>query len=224
MSIYVMSDIHGNLFTLSKMLKKIEFSNKDRLIIIGDIIDRGKYSLELLAFAHDKENVELLMGNHEYMMTNFYKSKPLKENDIWFINGGDTTFNQFEKSNSVSAKKKEELIQWVGTLPFKMTLEVNNRKFVLCHANPLANTDTEMVWDRIFPEKHNLNFDKETVYITGHTPVNAYISKHEAVAKWYYDKRVLDIDCGCAYIDDVNSQLCCIRLDDMKEFYVKLCG
>lgn len=222
MSVFVMSDIHGNLFALSNMLKKIEFSKDDQLIILGDIIDRGRYSLELLRFAHESKNVTMLMGNHEYMMKNYYNSKSISDRDVWFVNGGDKTYNQIEKSTLLSSKEKNELIEWVCDLPFRLVLDCNDKKFVLCHANPLAPTEHKMVWDRNFPEDISLKFKKNTIYIVGHTPVNAYYGTEKAKAKWYYDNQVLNIDCGCAFIGDPTSRLCCVRLDDMKEFYVEL--
>ncbi len=48
MSVYVMSDIHGYFDVLQTMLKKIDFSDEDELIIAGDYIDRGPQSLEML--------------------------------------------------------------------------------------------------------------------------------------------------------------------------------
>ena len=76
MSIYAMSDIHGRYEKFNKMLEKIHFSDNDTLYILGDIIDRGEDGIKILADVMEKENVILLMGNHEYMMLNtFYSIK-----------------------------------------------------------------------------------------------------------------------------------------------------
>lgn len=218
MSTYVMSDIHGNLFAFSSMLKQINFSKKDKLIILGDIIDRGRYSLELLQYAKETENVEMLMGNHEAMMLKYFRSNLQSDKDIWFLNGGNSTLNQIERN--FNQEEQDDLMNWVSNLPYIVNVEAGGRSFVLCHANPLAKSNHDMVWDRIYPKKSNLTFKENKIYIVGHTPVNAYINTEKAVAKWCYDNRVLNIDCGCAYIGDLNSQLCCVRLDDMELFYV----
>lgn len=71
----VVGDIHGDFFTLKKILERIDFTNflkneSNLLIFLGDYIDRGEYSLEvLLAICNLKNsypnNVFMLRGNHE---------------------------------------------------------------------------------------------------------------------------------------------------------------
>ena len=48
MSIYVMSDVHGEDELFHAMLKQIRFSEKDTLYILGDVIDRGPNGIALL--------------------------------------------------------------------------------------------------------------------------------------------------------------------------------
>lgn len=66
MSTYVISDIHGCYSEFLSMLKKIRFSESDRLILAGDSIDRGRQSYEMLKWMEQHPpNVLLLRGNHE---------------------------------------------------------------------------------------------------------------------------------------------------------------
>ena len=66
MATYVMSDIHGCYDEFQKMLKKISLSGNDRLILVGDCIDRGSKSLEMLLWLeHCPQNIILLRGNHD---------------------------------------------------------------------------------------------------------------------------------------------------------------
>ena len=64
---YVISDIHGSYESFIKMLKLIGFSNDDRLIILGDICDRGTDSAEIYLDVMKRKNVLCLKGNHELM-------------------------------------------------------------------------------------------------------------------------------------------------------------
>ena len=48
MSIYVMSDIHGEADLFHAMLEQIGFSESDTLYILGDVIDRGPDGIALL--------------------------------------------------------------------------------------------------------------------------------------------------------------------------------
>ena len=66
MSTYVIGDIHGCYDELMRMLKVIDFKKSDRLILIGDYIDRGRQNYEMLRFiSYHPENILLLRGNHE---------------------------------------------------------------------------------------------------------------------------------------------------------------
>ena len=46
--IYIMSDIHGLYDRYKAMLEKINFNDEDKLYILGDVIDRGDKSFDIL--------------------------------------------------------------------------------------------------------------------------------------------------------------------------------
>lgn len=64
--IYACSDIHGNYEVYMKVMDKL--SENDKLYIIGDIIDRGTDGIKVLLDIMNRDNVEFLVGNHEWMM------------------------------------------------------------------------------------------------------------------------------------------------------------
>ena len=64
--IYVMSDLHGCFEEYKRMLEKIDFKDSDILYILGDIVDRGSQSIEILQDMMLKSNVFPILGNHEY--------------------------------------------------------------------------------------------------------------------------------------------------------------
>ena len=70
-----MSDIHGCYKEFIKMLQLINFSENDTLYILGDVLDRGENPLEILEYIMNHGNIILLMGNHENMMLNYFKTK-----------------------------------------------------------------------------------------------------------------------------------------------------
>ncbi|MCR4881308.1 MAG: serine/threonine protein phosphatase [bacterium] len=64
-------DIHGEYYKLESLISKLDIQNTDRLVFLGDYVDRGLYSkqvvdklLELSKFC----SCEFLKGNHEYYM------------------------------------------------------------------------------------------------------------------------------------------------------------
>ncbi|OHT07857.1 hypothetical protein TRFO_23805 [Tritrichomonas foetus] len=71
---YVVGDIHGNIIDLLRIVSKIYQESEDnipKIIFLGDYVDRGHFSLEvvLLIFAlYNKypNTVVMLRGNHEF--------------------------------------------------------------------------------------------------------------------------------------------------------------
>ncbi len=70
MSTYLLSDVHGQYNAYKKILDKIHFSENDFLYVLGDAIDRGPEGIRLIQDIMNRENVELLLGNHECMLLN----------------------------------------------------------------------------------------------------------------------------------------------------------
>ncbi|MCM1258136.1 MAG: metallophosphoesterase [Roseburia sp.] len=66
MGAYVISDIHGCYREFLMMLERIKFSDRDRLFLAGDYIDRGMQSYEMLKWLeHCPANIYPIRGNHE---------------------------------------------------------------------------------------------------------------------------------------------------------------
>ena len=71
--IYAMSDIHGCLKDLKRKMEMIPMEEGDRLILLGDYIDYGPCSGQVLHYVRDlqqrygNEKVVVLKGNHEAM-------------------------------------------------------------------------------------------------------------------------------------------------------------
>ena len=67
---YAIGDVQGCFKTLSALLKKINFSlDKDRIYFLGDVVNRGKNSLETLNFIFsNQDNIDMVMGNHDFYL------------------------------------------------------------------------------------------------------------------------------------------------------------
>ncbi len=70
--VIVYGDIHGCLNEFKELRAKLKLCSHDREIIIGDILDKGPYSAQTLAYARE-EGIECLMGNHEYQYHRYHK-------------------------------------------------------------------------------------------------------------------------------------------------------
>lgn len=117
MSIYVCSDLHGNLKKWYKLLKIINFNKNDHMYILGDVIDRGDSPIELLQDIMSRTNCTLLMGNHELMMIDakYMQSRgSIGSNALWYENGGNITDAQFQTLPEAEQKK---ILSYLEHLP-----------------------------------------------------------------------------------------------------------
>lgn len=65
-------DVHGCLKELTKMIDKIKPKKKDRVILLGDLINRGPDPVGVVKYVYEND-FECLMGNHEYEYLHLYK-------------------------------------------------------------------------------------------------------------------------------------------------------
>lgn len=68
-------DIHGCIDEFNELLRKIKYDPKeDRLILLGDLLDRGPDSVAVVKKAR-MMNLECVMGNHDYKFMKWYRSQ-----------------------------------------------------------------------------------------------------------------------------------------------------
>jgi len=85
---FVVGDIHGRYDTFLSLLEEIDYNEEtDMIYSVGDLIDRGPKSVEVVKF-FQKSNTWVTLGNHEQMVIN-----PDEWYNTWmyFPNGGPAT-------------------------------------------------------------------------------------------------------------------------------------
>ena len=70
----IVGDIHGDIDTLLHIFHKFDYPPRTSYLFLGDYVDRGKYSLEVLMFLFSLKllfpnNIHMLRGNHESKRT-----------------------------------------------------------------------------------------------------------------------------------------------------------
>jgi serine/threonine protein phosphatase 1 len=98
-AIYAIGDIHGRLDALERLMEKIAPDlEQDRLVFMGDYIDRGPQSKGVVDYvlrlknAAPPETVICLKGNHEFMFLNFLQGQ---EREVFLVNGGLNTLKDY---------------------------------------------------------------------------------------------------------------------------------
>lgn len=69
----VIGDVHGCFDEMMELITKCEFSEKDALISVGDMIDRGPKSWEVASFFKNTGNAFSVLGNHERRVSGVIK-------------------------------------------------------------------------------------------------------------------------------------------------------
>ena len=233
MAIYCMSDIHGDYERYKRMLSEIDLMDSDLLFIIGDVVDRGTGSMEILKDMMMRANVIPMIGNHEYMALNCLEfltqeitEESIKEMDSglmegilqWQAVGGQATMDSFR---ALSQEDKEDILDYLSEFTLVEEVEAGGKSFVLAHSGLLnfdENRDLgsydpyEVLFER--PD-YGRRYFKDKYIVSGHVPTRN-ITENPAPDRIYTSNGNIDIDCGCGY----GGTLGAIRLDDLKEFYV----
>lgn len=118
----VVGDIHGCFDELQTLLKRVNFHEKDELISVGDLVDRGPQPKEVVSFFMNTANANAIMGNHEDKHIRIYDG-------------------ELEPSHSQIICKKQlgtfydEAIEYMRSLP----LYLYRKNYWLVHAGFLPN-------------------------------------------------------------------------------------
>lgn len=122
MSDYVIGDVQGCYEPLMRLLDEIQFNERsDTLWFVGDLVNRGPHSLEVLHFIRSLASPPVIvLGNHDlHLLSRIFLPHRLFADD-------DTL------TSILLASDKEELGHWLRQQP----LMVHNpqQRVVLCHA------------------------------------------------------------------------------------------
>ncbi|WP_417585448.1 metallophosphoesterase family protein [Pelagibacterium sp.] len=205
----VVGDVHGCLSVLEDLLQKVPQDHQ--IILVGDYIDRGEQSADVLRYLSMETSITCLMGNHEDMLLRFLED-PGREGGRWIRNGGLQTLASFgirgvrpqmtlEELTScrdqLHAAMGDHLISWIGGL----ATSVLSGNILVAHAGadpftvPEAQSRDVLIWghpDFLYTAR------RDGIWVVhGHTIVQEAGAKHGRIA----------VDTG-AYATGVLSAVC----------------
>ena len=230
---YVISDIHGEYDLFEELLEKIGFCDRDKLFVLGDMIDRGPNPMKVVRRLMLMPNAVCLVGNHELMALkclDFLRKEitdsTLDELDhdmmdnilIWQYNGSRTTIEAFRRMDKQS---QDDVLEFLKDLSVYEEISVGDKEYLLVHAG-LGNFSEErsfddynldeLVWER--PD-YDRQYFKDIFVITGHTPTQT-IEGNLSPGYIYRKNNHIAIDCGACFEDGRLAALC---LETGEEFY-----
>ena len=209
--IFVIGDVHGCLEMLQRLIDKIEWNPaSDRLIFIGDYIDRGENSKGVIDFIlklkEDSTFIQCLIGNHEQMFIDYLSGVDSQSS---LLNGGLTTLRSYE---GIRRGKDDPLIP-PSHLDFFSSLltMIELEHYYIVHAGFQPHIEIEdqslndMIWIR--EEFIYSDYDFGKLVIFGHTPFNSPLIM----------KNKIGIDTGAVF----GNYLTCLELPEEKFHSVK---
>lgn len=207
MKTIVIGDIHGCYNELKELVsylesEKVYDKNNDKLIFLGDYIDRGENSRGVIRYVRklqeENNNVIALMGNHEDMAVSYFDGDPFSS---WTINGYEHTLRSYIGHTD----EFESDLEWMRNLP----LYHEDENFIYVHAGVNLNKDIAkqdrdtLLWIRDEFIYNTKDYYKRVVF--GHSP---------SIDKPYYTmNNSICIDTGCVF----GGSLTALVIEDGKE-------
>ncbi|MBW4475912.1 MAG: serine/threonine protein phosphatase [Tolypothrix brevis GSE-NOS-MK-07-07A] len=114
----IIGDVHGYYDALMILLQAIAPHSDDKVYFLGDLIDRGSQSCQVINFV--KENrYHCLLGNHEQMLLNILTSRCITPEIMqsWLDKGGQATVASYQKGII-----PHDHLEWLVSLPTHLDL------------------------------------------------------------------------------------------------------
>jgi serine/threonine protein phosphatase 1 len=196
-AIYVIGDIHGCLRPLERLLAKIAPQPGDEVVFIGDYIDRGPQSREVVEFLLGLPyRCVFLLGNHEKMLLDFLGGE---DQGLFLANGGLATLQSY--GGEVANIPPAHLRFFRNLHPM---YETAGYLFVHAGIRPMVPLEKQMVDDLVWIRQEFFQFvgrfPKPVVF--GHTPLRQVLLAPDRIG----------IDTGCVY----GGKLTCLKLPERK--------
>lgn len=201
----VVGDIHGKLKLFNRLLEAMNYqAGEDKLILIGDLVDRGEESRGVVQRALElkqeaPETVIVLKGNHEAMMLSALAQPEGEQSELWLYNGGVETLHSYIGEDG-EFDVPEEHWTFMESLPtwyedehaiyVHAALPEDHGKFL----HPSENPDSpELYWSR---NRHFFAEYRGKTVVFGHTITGMIFGERERV--WIRDC-LIAVDTG-AYL------------------------
>lgn len=194
MKTYVMGDLHGCCDEFERLLSKMKPNlQNDRLILLGDYLDRGRKSYELIQALlrmqadYGSEKVVLLRGNHEQMALDYFS----KRDSSYLYNGGQATIRSFHSHN-------DPLENYLKVFQ-QMPVYIEDEHYLYVHAGVRPGvaleeqSEGDMLWIREEFYEYPNTLGKTVIF--GHTPT-IYLAQVSRPVRLHNN---IALDTGCVY-------------------------
>lgn len=178
MGTYVVGDIHGRFKEWIEFKNRIEQQDSNAtFILIGDIVDRGPETIEMLNWAMNNisENgkYQMVLGNHEHLKIQWYHKyylldkqnieytykRPIRPSDLYNISIDNYGYSILYTDRENGIEELEHSIEWFETLPLHKDITINNQRFIIVH----AYMPSEAINESDYTIKKKEELDEDTI-------------------------------------------------------------
>ncbi len=174
--VWAIGDVHGHLGTFRALIHRLRLDPEDRVVCLGDMIDRGPDSAGLIDYIRSHPQIICLKGNHELMaITSLQEDGDVELWQPWLERGGRSTWGSYivRASGDLYEAKKQFAsdLMWMDNLPNHIVLD----ELRLVHAGydprmPLdMQGDKELLWIRKRFYAHEYAVDPNRTVVFGHS-------------------------------------------------------
>jgi serine/threonine protein phosphatase 1 len=163
----IIGDVHGHYDGLMRLLEAIAPGTFDSVYFLGDLIDRGPKSCQVVEFVKDSPYLSL-MGNHEQLLIDAFPGDRIHPQAMqaWLYSGGQATLSSYSSIDTLL-----EHLSWMRTLPSH--LDLGDVWLVHAGVHPdlslQEQTLQEYCWIRDRFHSIETPYFKDKLIITGHT-------------------------------------------------------
>jgi serine/threonine protein phosphatase 1 len=210
-SFYIIGDVHGEYEAFVTLLDGLPLAPDDTVIQLGDCINRGPRSFEVVEYclSFDRCRRYMLGGNHEFM---FYRY--LTEGDPVFLSsGGETTLRSYQRhgwapeAGDPHSVPQSHLCLYSVGYPWMAWL-IQTPEYLFAHAGydlalaPHEQSRDVLGWGKVVGQERS---QTSQLLIRGHTVYPDVLFTSEG---W------IGVDTGCGK----GGALSCLRLPDRTVF------
>jgi Predicted phosphohydrolases len=165
-------DIHGCRRAITTLLQAVKPAKNDRLIFLGDYVDRGPDSpsvINTLLGLQSRCKTVFLRGNHEAMMLDARQS--FLKSDIWQGCGGFETVASYGAEHRTDWEGSVPEAHWAFLEQTVRTFETPKQIFVHACLDPALELEEQPDWVVLWEYFENIKPHKSgKKVICGHTP------------------------------------------------------
>jgi serine/threonine protein phosphatase 1 len=162
----IIGDVHGHYDTLLTLLENVALTQDDRVYFLGDLIDRGPKSAQVVQFVMEN-NYPCLLGNHEAMLLEVVSGSKASVEIYqgWLQSGGYATVESYQN------RIPPEHIDWMKQLP--LYIDLGDLWLVHAGVDPKLSIEEQssdqFCWIRADFHSIEKPYFRDKLIITGHT-------------------------------------------------------